>query len=121
MFQTIGGLVPDPESPGFKHFTIRPIPGEALTQAEMAYQSLHGPIISRWMLQDGSFNLEVEVPVNTTATIVLPTRDADGVMEGGRAAMASPGVVSVGVTNGASSFQVGSGRYSFAFSLNPVK
>ena len=109
--------VPDPASPGFKHFIIRPIPGGALTNAEMKYQSPQGQIASRWTLKDGHFNLEVEVPVNATATIVLPTADTASITESGRPVATSPGVVAAGTTNGSASYKVGSGRYSFAATL----
>ncbi len=113
MFQGIGGLVPDPANPGFKHFTLRPIPGGTLTHAEMKFQSPHGQIASKWALKDERFTLDVEVPVNTTATIVLPTAAAVGVTEGGRPVASSPGVTAAGVVNGAVSYRVGSGRYTF--------
>jgi len=119
MFQSIGGLVPDPMSPGFKHFIIRPIPGGALTNAEMKYQSPQGQITSHWTLKDGQFNLEVEVPVNATATIVLPTADTASSTESGRPVAVSPGVVAAGTTQGSASYNVGSGRYSFAVTLEP--
>ena len=118
MFQGIGGLVPDPASPGFKHFIIRPILGGALTNAEMKYQSPHGQITSRWTLKDDHFNLEVEVPVNATATIVLPAADTASITESRQPVASSPGVVAAGTTNGSASFKVGSGRYSFGAVLN---
>lgn len=118
MFQGIGGLVPDPASPGFKHFTIQPIMGGALTNAEMKYQSPQGLITSRWTLMDGQFNLDVEVPVNATATIVIPTADTAGITESGRPVASSCGVIAAGMTKGAASFKVGSGRYSFAAAPN---
>jgi alpha-L-rhamnosidase len=117
MFQNIGGLVPDPASPGFKHFIIRPIPGGALTNAELKYESPQGRITSRWTLKDVHFNLEVDVPVNATATIVLPTAGTANITESGRPVAASPGVIRIGTTNGFASYNVGSGRYTFAATL----
>lgn len=114
MFQGIGGLVPDAASPGFKHFIIRPIPGGTLKNAEMTYQSPYGRIATRWILNGKQFALEVEVPVNTSATIVLPTGNSSGVTEGGRPVASSPGVVAAGTTSGSAGYKVGSGRYSFA-------
>jgi alpha-L-rhamnosidase len=114
MFQGIGGLVPDAASPGFKHFIIRPIPGGTLKNAEMKYRSPHGQITSRWTLKDAHFNLEVEVPVNATATIVLPTTDTASITESGHPVETSPGVVAAGTAHGSTSYKVGSGRYSFA-------
>jgi alpha-L-rhamnosidase len=113
MFQGIGGIVPDPASPGFKHFIIRPIPGGTLKNAEMTYQSPYGKISTRWILNGKQFALEVEVPVNTSATIVLPTGNSSGVTEGGRPIALSPGVAAAGITHESASYNAGSGRYSF--------
>ena len=114
MFQAIGGLVPDPAGPGFKHFIIRPIPGGALRNAEMSYESPYGKIATRWKLNGNQFDLEVEVPVNTSATIVLPTGNNSSVTESGRPIASSPGVVAAGTIHESASYNVGSGRYSFA-------
>jgi len=114
MFQGIGGIVPDPASPGFKHFIIRPIPGGTLTSAETSYESPHGKIATRWKLNGNQFALEVEVPVNTTATIVLPDAVTASITESGRPVAAAPGVVAAGTATGSASFKVGSGHYTFA-------
>lgn len=120
MFQNIGGLVPDPGSPGFKHFIIRPLPGGDLTSAEMSYQSPYGKIATHWYLNGRQFILEVEVPVNTTATIVLPAANSSGVTERGRPEGASSGVVATKATDGSLGYHVGSGRYTFAVAIaNP--
>lgn len=118
MFQAIGGLVPDPASPGFKHFIIRPILGGALTNAEMSYESPFGKIASRWKLNGNQFVLEVEVPVNTSATIVLPTADTASITESGRPVATSPGVVAAGAAKDSATFKVGSGRYVFAATVS---
>ena len=84
----------------------------------MTYQSPHGRIATSWSLKDNRFTLEVEVPVNTTATLVLPTRDAASVTEGGRPVASVPGITSVDLPDGAAGYRVGSGRYTFAISEN---
>ncbi|MCH5375278.1 MAG: glycoside hydrolase family 78 protein, partial [Planctomycetes bacterium] len=117
MFQSIGGLVPDAASPAFKHFTIRPRPGGTLRHAEVTYQSPHGIIVSEWTLKDNQFSLDVEVPVNSSATIVLPTANVASITESGLPAASSPGVVYAGINHGSASYDVGSGRYSFAAML----
>jgi alpha-L-rhamnosidase len=114
MFQTIGGLVPDVTSPGFKHFTIRPRPGGTLQDAKMTYRSPHGRIATRWALEGNRFALKVEVPVNASATVVLPTTNTDSITESGLPAASAPGVIYAGTVDGAPSYQIGSGRYSFA-------
>ena len=119
MYQSIGGLVPDDDNPAFKHFYIRPRPGGSLSEAEMEFQSPHGKIATSWTLDDDNrFTLDVEVPVNTTATILLPTDDPDSVSESGGSVSASSGISVKGIVEGRAGYEVGSGRYSFTTRLN---
>ncbi len=113
MFQAIGGLVPDSKHPGFHHFYICPRPGGTLKQAEMGYPSPYGKIATRWIIKGNKMVLEVEVPVNATATIMLPAMQADRITEGGKPAAASPGVAFLESKEGTTRYKVGSGTYSF--------
>jgi alpha-L-rhamnosidase len=72
MFRHILGINPDIDCPGYEHFVIEPIPGGTLKWAKGSYNSIHGLIASSWKVENGKFILNVTVPVNTTATIILP-------------------------------------------------
>jgi len=72
MYRVILGLNPDETAPGWKHFTVRPIPGGGLTWARGEYRSIRGPIRVEWRIKNGRFQLSVTVPANTTATVILP-------------------------------------------------
>lgn len=72
MYRNILGINPDDDHPGYKHFTIHPRPGGTLTWAKGSYNSIHGLISSAWKSENGVFTLNVEIPVNTSATIILP-------------------------------------------------
>ena len=61
----------DPERPGYEHVLIAPEPG-GLAWARATYHSVSGPISSGWRQEDGTFQLDVEIPANVTATVVLP-------------------------------------------------
>lgn len=69
-YENIGGITP--LEPGFKKFRIAPIPGEPLLWADVSYHSPYGKIRSRWKIENGLFSLQVEIPPNTTAEILLP-------------------------------------------------
>ncbi len=107
-----------PEAPGFAKVGIKPYPVGDLTWAKAAYPSIRGLICSEWTKKDGVFTLDVTIPANTTATIYLPTTDADSVMESGRKAKKASGVHFVKVEEDRSVFTVDSGTYRFTF---PVK
>ena len=72
MWRNIIGLQPDEESPGWKHFTIAPKPGGGVTWAKGEYESIHGRIQVEWKIRNKTFKLDVTIPPNTTATVVLP-------------------------------------------------
>lgn len=71
-YQSLAGIVPDAENPGFKHFFIQPEIVGDMTFVKATYQSIYGNIASAWEKKDGKLILKVEIPANTSATIKLP-------------------------------------------------
>lgn len=71
-YRTLAGICYDEAEPGMKHIVIAPQPVGGLTYCSGSYQSLYGPVRSDWRIEADSFELTVEVPVNTTATVILP-------------------------------------------------
>ncbi|AKJ63657.1 family 78 glycoside hydrolase catalytic domain [Kiritimatiella glycovorans] len=71
-YDTLGGILPDFDSPGFKHFTLRPIPAPDVDEADVSFESLYGTIRSAWRRSAHSITLEASVPPNTTAELYLP-------------------------------------------------
>jgi alpha-L-rhamnosidase len=113
MFDTVAGIGFDPAQPGFKHIIIRPQPGGGFTHAEASYDSVHGKILSQWILKDGSFSLHVTIPPNTTATVELPTKDFSSVRESGKRPFWQTGIKSIATSSGNAGFLTGSGSYDF--------
>ena len=71
-YWTLAGIRYDEAEPGMKHIVIAPQPVGGLIYCSGSYQSLYGPVRSDWRIEADSFELTVEVPVNTTATVILP-------------------------------------------------
>ena len=113
MYQTIGGIQPDPDQPGYRHFTVAPQPGGGLDHADARYESGYGEIRSRWARKHGRLTLKVTVPVNTTATVKIPTSHIGSLTESGRPAAKAVGVSDVRVEAGTVVAELGSGTYSF--------
>lgn len=57
---------------GYQKFIIAPQPVGDLKFVKSSYETLYGTIVVDWARQDGTFTLNVSVPVNTTAVIYLP-------------------------------------------------
>ena len=72
LYRHILGINPDVNHPGYERFTIQPRPGGTLTWARGSYNSIRGEIRSEWKIENGTFTLEIEVPVNSSANVILP-------------------------------------------------
>lgn len=57
---------------GYQKFIIAPQPVGDLKFVKSSYETLYGTIVVDWARQDGTFTLNVSVPVNTTAVVYLP-------------------------------------------------
>lgn len=121
IWRCIVGINPDESSPGYKHFTIEPEPGEGITWACGEYNSIRGTIISDWRLENGKFRLNITVPANTTATVYLPAENVKTVTIDGKAVVKSRLVRFLGIKNGKAAFTVSSGRYQFVSLTNRLK
>ena len=72
LYSYVAGLRIDPQNPGYKHIIFQPHFGGGLTNANAELLSNYGLVISSWEIKYGSFNYNVEIPANTTGTIILP-------------------------------------------------
>ncbi|MGB8354326.1 MAG: family 78 glycoside hydrolase catalytic domain [Chthoniobacteraceae bacterium] len=113
MFDTVAGIGVDPTRPGFSHIIIHPGPGGDLTSAKGSFDSIHGKISTDWSLRDGSFTLHVIIPVNTTATITLPTANPSTIQESGAGIQTHREIKLAGTSPDGAQYRVGSGDYTF--------
>jgi alpha-L-rhamnosidase len=113
VWRELAGINPDEDQPGYKHVIIRPRPCGDTTWVKSRYDSIRGPITSNWRSADGRFQLDVEIPPNTTATVYVPAKSVEIVAEGGKPATKAEGVKFIRMEDNVAVFEVGSGRYSF--------
>ena len=72
-YRSLAGIRPDEERPGMTHFYVTPSPVGDLSYCKASYATLYGKVVSEWeKAGNGSLRLRVEVPCNTSATVVLP-------------------------------------------------
>lgn len=72
-YSGLGGIRQQPGTAGFKNIQIAPqfVPG--IDWVDCSYQSINGGISVNWKrLQDGRVRLEVQIPPNTNAEVLLP-------------------------------------------------
>ena len=118
MFSTMAGI--DTDGPGFDKLIIRPRPGGGLRYVQASYDSIHGPVATRWDVDGKTLLLRVTIPANTTATVWVPASDAASVTEGSTPARRAEGVKFLRDEPGAVVFEVGSGTYEFRSTWNPA-
>jgi alpha-L-rhamnosidase len=112
-YQWLGGIQPAPDAVGFDHIIIRPQIPAGLDWARCHYDSVRGRIVSRWQRSGNMLTLEITIPMNSTATLYIPTRDASGVTESGKRTDEAGGVKFLRMENNAAVYAVGSGTFQF--------
>jgi len=117
MYTVMAGLALDPAAPGYKHIFIQPRPGGGFTRVSASHLTPYGRVSSAWSIDAQAFELTVEVPANTTATIRLPGARLAGVTEGGQALTSAPGLSSSRQDGPDVLVEAGSGRYRFSYAL----
>jgi alpha-L-rhamnosidase len=116
-YKALAGINPDPNGPGFHHFIIKPHPVGDLTWARATYQSASGPISVAWKKYGTTFDLNLNIPANTSATVYLPGTDVSGITESRKLAIKAAGVTFFRVEKDRTVLEVGSGAYQFSSQL----
>jgi alpha-L-rhamnosidase len=112
-YENLGGIKADPANPAFKHILMKPQVAGDLTFVKAAHQSIYGEIKSGWKLENNLFIWDITIPANTTATVYVPTRAKEEVLEGGKSASKGTGIKFVGWEENTAVFEIQSGSYSF--------
>jgi hypothetical protein len=108
-YRSLAGIVPHPEHPGFKHFIVQPEVTGDLNYVRASHETLYGNIEVHWKKEKGIFTLSIVVPVNTTASVVLP--DAKKILVNGMPVSKSKNVVVKASSEKKPAILVGSGKY----------
>lgn len=116
-YKDLVGIDSDPAAPGFENVVIKPTPVGDLKWAEASYDSLRGPIKSRWERDGDKFKLKFEIPANSTATVYLPASETSRDTEGDKPVNEIAGVKFVRRDGDRNVYSVGSGSYEFASDL----
>ena len=79
-YKSLAGIQPDPYWPDFKEFLIKPSIVGDLTWVKCHHDTMYGRIESNWRRDSNKLTMEVTVPPNTSATVIVPGKliDPDG-------------------------------------------
>jgi len=110
MYRTMAGIKEDETGAGYKKMIIQPQAGGNFSKVAASLQTYYGLISSSWQIQQANFQLDVEIPANTTAVILLPAPKKGVISESGNPI----NVASLSVDElGNLKIPVGSGKYHF--------
>jgi alpha-L-rhamnosidase len=112
-YNWLGGIEPAADAVGFDRFTFQPQFLDGLGWVRCTYRSIRGPITCDWKREGDRVAIDLHVPVNTTAMLILPT--AGLITESGHTATDSEGVEKVSERDGSAKLRLGSGRYHLIF------
>ncbi len=108
-YKELAGIRPDEQNAGFKHFYIKPYYEKSLDFVTAEHDCLYGKIRSEWKKNENSVEMLVEIPANTTSTVVLPKGD---VIINGKASNESKDIIESKIDEELQYFKFGSGVYS---------
>ena len=132
-YQALAGINSDPGAPGFRRIMIRPQIVRDLRSASGTIETMRGPVTCSWIHTPGVVAVEITVPVNSEAEVVIPKDEEMGevvVRESGKiiwdngafvpgaagvrsATEGAPGVAYLAPVQRGIAVQVGSGHYKF--------
>ena len=116
-YKWLAGIQPDPSAVGFDKIIIQPQIVSDVTWVKAHYNSAHGKIVSEWKRDENSFNLDITIPVNSTALVYIPTVDMGEIKESGTEISKIEKIKLIRMENECTVFSVGSGNYSFKSQL----
>ncbi|WP_258137335.1 alpha-L-rhamnosidase [Mucilaginibacter phenanthrenivorans] len=120
MYRVIAGINTDETSPGFHRTIISPHPGGRLKNADGELETMYGKVKSAWSIADGNITVDITVPPNTSAQIILPLVGSD-VMESGVEITSITDLTNVKNAGDDIQLNAGSGTYHFVYKLKNVK
>ena len=114
LYERLAGIKADPQDPGFRHVVMRPTLVGGLQSVKATHKSPYGLIESEWKNSAGRFTWNIRMPVNSTATVFIPARSVEDIMESGIPIRKAEGVEYVRMEGSSAVFKVQSGAYRFS-------
>lgn len=109
-----------PLEPGYQRMVIAPQPGD-LDFFDARVPTIRGPVEMRWQRSNGSAELQLTLPANTTAELLLPIGSLDQVSLGGQPWSESPDARRLERLGQPDVLELEGGTYSFRFPVEPTR
>ncbi|MDP4239181.1 MAG: family 78 glycoside hydrolase catalytic domain [Bacteroidota bacterium] len=112
-FHDLLGIGVEADGAGFRRSIIKPMPVGDLRWVKGSYQTISGLISVEWKHDNGTFELRLSIPGNTSATVYVPAKEANNVFESDKCAAKSNGIKFLRMEKDRAVYEVGSGNYHF--------
>lgn len=118
MYRVMAGINTDETNTGYKKIIIAPHPGGNLTMVDANLETMYGHVNSKWQMLGEVMNMDITVPANTSADIILPKAAlATTITEGGQALNKVNSLKNIQKDGTDMKIHVGSGTYHFQYNL----
>jgi len=111
LYAGLAGIDQTDSSVAFREIKIAPQMVTKIGEAGASFESPYGTISSHWRKNDKGYQLEITIPVNTSALVYLPSAEGDKLTESGKP---MPLSWIVGKEQGKTIVRIGSGKFMFA-------
>jgi alpha-L-rhamnosidase len=122
-YRALGGINLGPDGEGYRHIVVEPNMVEDLDWASASIETVRGQVSCSWNKKAGAVSMEVVIPSNSDAKIVVPSEEEmtavtvrEGghvVWENGKFVPGDPGITAATARGHAIEFSAGSGYYHF--------
>jgi len=112
-FHDLLGIGVEANGAGFRKSIIKPMPIGDLKWVKGSYETVSGTIQVEWNRDNGTFELKLSIPANTSATVYVPAKKENTVTENGVRAAKSASIKFLRMEKDRAVYEVGSGEYNF--------
>ncbi len=112
-YRNLAGMRADPNLPGYKHIIFKPQPISTMDFVKYSYKTSYGVAAIHWQNKPDAFQMNIEVPVGSRASVYLPATPNSQITEGGIDIESLKEVTYLESRDGYQVYEVGSGVYEF--------
>ena len=113
MYRAMVGIDTYEDGVGYKHIKIMPHIGGGFKHAKASLETYYGIVSCGWQLEANNCLMEVTIPVNTSATVYIPCKDAATITENGLPINMGGLIKILENKDGYVKVELGSGHYQF--------
>jgi alpha-L-rhamnosidase len=112
-YRNLAGMQADPDLPGYQHIIFKPQPISQLSYVKYSNLTPFGKAGISWENMNNQFNMSVQVPVGSSATVYIPAKEGDSISENGIDISKVKDLKYIGMEGNYMVCHIESGNYSF--------